>query len=231
MHVTGKHILGYSLGDFSFVRILVMNIDSLICDISSVKLSGMFNPWAESCAHDVHPDEYLNRRIRLKQHLECTNPSIILIGEAPGYQGCRYTGIPFTSEKLIVQRLIPRVSLSHPFRITVRNKPWSEPSATVVWGALHQYSIQERTILFNAVPWHPQGLGGIHSNRTPTTAEKDAGLAFLENLLNLFQGVRVAAVGNIAHESVKSLGISCFKLRHPARGGATLFRQGMANLL
>lgn len=208
-----------------------MNIETFISDISSVRLSGIFNPWGESCPHDIHPQEYLNRRIRLKQHFECANPSIILIGEAPGYQGCRYTGIPFTSEKLIIQGLIPRVSLSPPFRISVRTKPWSEPSATIVWNALHQHKIQDSAILFNAVPWHPQGLGGFHSNRTPTAAEKDAGLAFLENLLDLFQGVRVAAVGNIAHESVKSLGLSCFKLRHPARGGATLFRQGLHNLL
>ena len=208
-----------------------MNIDSFISDLASVRLSGMFNPWAESCPHDVHPDEYLNRRTRLKQHFECMNPAIILVGEAPGYQGCRYTGIPFTSEKLIIQELIPRVSLSSPFRITVRTKPWSEPSATIVWSALHQNKIQDRAILFNAVPWHPQGLGGIHSNRTPTHSEKDAGLAFLENLLNLFQGVSVAAVGNIAHASIKSLGLDCIKLRHPARGGATLFRQGLHNLL
>ena len=29
------------------------------------------------------------------------NPNILLIGEAPGYRGCRLTGIPFTSGEVI----------------------------------------------------------------------------------------------------------------------------------
>ena len=41
---------------------------------------------------------YLNKMYQLK-------PRIILIGEAPGYRGSRLTGVPFTSEHLIINNM------------------------------------------------------------------------------------------------------------------------------
>ena len=36
-------------------------------------------------------------------------PGYLLIGEASGYQGCRISGIPFTSERLIMEGVVPRL--------------------------------------------------------------------------------------------------------------------------
>lgn len=49
-------------------------------------------------------EESLIRRENLKQYLikmSKINPSILLLGEAPGYKGCRLTGIPFSSERVL----------------------------------------------------------------------------------------------------------------------------------
>ena len=116
-------------------------------------------------------------------------------------------------------------------RITTRNKPWSEPSATIVWGALHEHGLADHAILFNAVPWHPEGPSGVLSNRTPTSKEKDIGAPYLRMFLDLFKGVPVVALGNTASDNLNNIGVLHTKLRHPANGGATLFREGLATFV
>ena len=89
----------------------------------------------------------------------------------------------------------------------------------------------EHTILWNAVPWHPPGADGLHSNRTPTTGEIESGMEYLDALLVLFPGVRVGALGNIAARSLGQLEREHQRIRHPANGGATKFRNGLAALI
>ena len=206
-------------------------VDQFIDAISIPHLERMHNPWSQCCDTESVPNGHIARRERLKLHLECPDPKIVIIGEAPGYQGCRYSGVAFTSERLLLEGSIPRMPDMQGSRITTRKKPWSEPSATIVWGALHEHGLAEHAILFNAVPWHPEGSKGGLSNRTPTSKEKEIGVPYLRRLLDLFEGVPVAALGNIASDNLKELGISHTKLRHPANGGATIFRNGLRDFV
>src|ERR1700733_11866740 len=103
-----------------------------------LKLGGaaaVFNPWTQ---RDELSDGSLNgpsdRLERLRSHLS-TRVARILIGEAAGYQGCHVSGIPFTSERMIMTGAIPRVAC-HGQRLSLRARPWSEPSATTVWKTL-----------------------------------------------------------------------------------------------
>lgn len=204
-------------------------VKQFIEGIAEPTLPGIFNPWKERCETDMSPDAPLLRQDRLRAHLSCPGAKLLLIGEAPGYQGCRYSGVAFTSERLLLEGAIPRIQLTD--RITSRPKPWSEPSATIVWGALQEAGIEHETVLFNAVPWHPVGPRGIHSNRTPTQAEKDAGVPHLLQFLALYPDAQVAAVGNTASDSLTTLGIAHITLRHPANGGATKFRTGLSEYI
>src|SRR5580658_1863548 len=90
---------------------------------------GVFNPWTQ---RDESTDNALNgpvqRLERLRAHLH-TKVAQILIGEAAGYQGCHVSGIPFTSERMIVEGCVPRISCNGQ-RLSIRKRPWSEPSAT-----------------------------------------------------------------------------------------------------
>jgi len=204
------------------------DVTKFINAIAKPTLSGMHNPWSQTCDTEVDTRKGdLARRQRLRHHLECPDPRILLIGEAPGYQGCRFSGIAFTSERLLLEGSIPRVPDMHGKRITTRKLPWSEPSATIVWKALYEHKLADSAVLFNAVPWHPEGLKKALSNRTPNTTEKEQGVKFLRMFLKLFDGVPVAALGNTASDNLNQLAIKHTKLRHPANGGATLFREGL----
>lgn len=206
-------------------------INEFIASVSACGHINMHNPWLDRCATELHPDGPESRKARLKQHLSTPNPKLLIIGEAPGYQGCRYTGLAFTSERLLMEGAIPRMEGLDRERITSRNRPWSEPSATIVWGALHEHGLAEETVLFNAVPWHPEGAKGPHSNRTPSTSEKREGFKFLGMLLEIYPGIQVAALGNTASDLLTEQGVDHVKLRHPANGGATLFRNGLAKIV
>src|SRR5579871_6495906 len=142
--------------------------------LQNYRAENVFNPWGERNADDLPGNGPAARRERLTAHLR-VDAAQVLIGEAPGYQGCRISGIPFTSERLIMAGLIPRVAESHA-RLSSRARPWSEPSETIVWSALHELGIAHTTVLWNAFPWHPYRPDNPYSNRAPTRAECQLGL-------------------------------------------------------
>ena len=185
--------------------------------------ANVFNPWTEvDEGTDACADAPQGRRQRLAAHLD-TDVRLILVGEAPGYQGCHVTGIPFTSERLILAGSVPRVP-GDGARLSTRHIPWSEPSATTVWGTLYELGLAERTVLWNAYPWHPHKPGNRQSNRTPTPVERARGLPVLEALLGAFPRARLFAVGRTAEASLRDASRKAEPLRHPSMGGARAFR-------
>ncbi|MBN4054805.1 uracil-DNA glycosylase [Nitrospira defluvii] len=205
-------------------------IENFIEAISKPCPSGMFNPWSQQSAYDKNSHACLARQERFRYHLLCPNPRILLIGEAAGYQGCRFSGIPFTSERLLLEGEIPGTAILNE-RLSTRGRPWSEPSATIVWKTLHKLGLAKTTVLFNAVPWHPEGKKGAFSNRTPTTAEKEAGLPYLKQFISLFPNLPIAALGLTAKTALDLLNLNHTQIRHPAYGGAKKFREGLNSLV
>ncbi len=193
-------------------------------------LSGLFNPWRDGCPHDADGNGPVEKLARLALHLDC-DPEFILVGEAPGYAGCRYSGIAFTSERLLGEGAIPRIpALSR--RLSNRRLPFSEPSATIVWKTLYRLGIAERTILWNALQMHPYRADKLWSNRTPTPAEISLGEPALRILLDAFPAAKIVAVGKKAEGLLLEMGIPVTgSVRHPANGGATEFANGLEGLM
>lgn len=201
----------------------------LLIDTLPSGLPTLFNPWRDHCTDDEPCNSPDAKLARLAVHLDC-DPAFILCGEAAGYQGCRHSGIAFTSERLILDGQIPRIPrMSH--RLTSRPRPNSEPSATIVWRELHSLGIEKRTILWNALQMHPHKPGKERSNRTPTIAEIEKGKPALEILVKEFPSAKVVAVGRKAEKSLKSMGVTAKYVRHPANGGATAFRRQLKRLV
>lgn len=190
----------------------------------------LFNPWADRCLHD-HPTNGPQQRIeRLERHLDC-DPLLILIGEAPGFQGCRYSGLAFASERLILEGSLPRITPPRE-RLSTRRLPFSEPSATIIWKNLYRAGIQERCLLWNAIQMHPHKPGTPWSNRTPTHAELLSGQPALDLLRTNFPKALFVAVGRKAASLLQLTQIhATAELRHPANGGATQFALGLDRLL
>jgi hypothetical protein len=110
---------------------------------------------------------------------------------------------------------------------------FSEPTATIVWGTLLRLGLKpDDFVLWNAFPWHSFDLQrGILSNRTPNESERSAGLPVLNAFLKLFPCKQVVALGKIAAAQLQRLGVNAHCVRHPASGGAKLFRQQIARVV
>jgi hypothetical protein len=191
---------------------------------------GLFNPWRDHCPHDAAGNGPTEKLERLALHLDC-DPEFILAGEAPGYQGCRYSGIAFTSERLLGEGVIPRVpALTR--RLSTRRLPFSEPSATIVWKTLYRLGIAERTLLWNAMQLHPYRADNLWSNRTPTPDEIKLGEPALRILIAAFPSAKIIAVGKKSEGLLLEMGIPIAgSVRHPANGGATEFAAGLKDLM
>jgi uracil-DNA glycosylase len=206
-------------------------MDALITLLRSYRSPNVFNPWSDIDPFDVDPGAAAkNRCLRLMAHMHCT-PDLILVGEAPGYQGCRFSGVPFTNESLILEGKVPRVT-THGERITTRSKPWCEPSATIVWNLLHDLHMAHSTVMWNAFAWHPHKPNETLSNRAPTDLEARAGATALRVVVGQWKHTPVVAVGKVAQRMLGRLGIRCAAaVRHPSMGGATEFRSQLTDFI
>ncbi|HEY0782967.1 MAG TPA: uracil-DNA glycosylase, partial [Thermoanaerobaculia bacterium] len=108
------------------------------------------------------------RRRNLAAYLERVGtPRLVLVGEALGFRGGRFSGIAFTSERQLVGAADRRLPWAGPpFAATsCRPELWLEPSGSVVWGGLNGQA--KGALLWNAFPWHPHRPGAPLSNRAP----------------------------------------------------------------
>jgi hypothetical protein len=185
---------------------------------------------------DVHPeldqpDGAKVRRRNLRCYLESFDSGsgvrFVLVGEAAGYAGCRFSGIPFTGE----------VQLAGPMRLgwaagkslarsSRSEEPWRERSAKIVWEAL---GTRRDCVLWNAYPWHPFGAAGPLSNRAPGR-DLAHGLPVLDCLLALYPQARPYAIGRVAQRALASIGVEAPYIRHPSRGGKSRFVAGINTL-
>jgi hypothetical protein len=195
-------------------------------------VSGVVNPYREAFPELDGPAAPRRQRENLEAYLDRVGtPRLVLVGEALGFRGGRFSGIAFTSERQLAgpgDRRLPWAG--SPFRATSRNPDlWLEPSGSIVWDALGGEA--RGALLWNSFPWHPWGARGPLSNRTPERSLVAANLHVLERLLAEMPGARVLAVGRTAQGALAELGLDAPALRHPAHGGAVLFREQLREQL
>lgn len=204
-------------------------------------------PWFDRLAtlpdmenvHNLFTNTTLEGRQRLanlRRYFEISlrqSPSTLLVGEAPGYQGTYRTGVPFTSEDILMgpqNKFGLHGGEANGFGLAMPSeKLWKEPSATIVQRTVNQLS--ELPLIWATFPLHPHLAGKELSNRAPKTDEVVVGASLLQELVTILRPRQIVAVGNVAEKTLSSLGMPAVKVRHPSHGGAMLFHQQVMNLL
>jgi hypothetical protein len=194
------------------------SLELFVADLASATIGETINFYRGYDPTIEVPNGSLVRQSNLLAYLTSRQrPQLMLLGEAPGYQGARFSGVAFTSER----------SLPAAQRTSLRPEGWSEPSATIIHGALALHGLEETTVLWNACPLHPAKPGLPLSNRTPGESEIAAGLPWLERLIALLEPGLIVCLGRSAQKLLPGAPA----IRHPANGGATLCRAGLATLV
>lgn len=190
--------------------------------------AGLHNQYAGAGRHAR------TRRANLRRYLQQMagrKPRVLLVGEAAGYRGCRLTGVPFTSEAILL-RGIPAHDLfgrdNGYARTNERERVTGEQTATIVWDLLQTLSLLP--LLWNALPFHPFRPGEPWSNRTPRVRELALGRPSLHLLLDHFPINTVVAVGNKAEDALGRWDVPAHKVRHPSHGGKAEFGDGLRTL-
>jgi hypothetical protein len=209
-------------------RSKVSSVEALLQGLARAEIGATFNPFKDAGPQDL-PGAPRIRLANLRRYLaERAGADVVAIGEAAGYQGMRWSGIAFTSE-------FDLLGWGAPYRRSSRReRPWKEPSGTIVHRLLAEHRAEHRVILWNVVPTHPHDPRHPRDplcNRHPDRQEVEAGLRFTHQLLRALGGERtVIAVGQVAALALGDLAGGRV-VRHPANGGATRFRRQMAALL
>ncbi len=175
------------------------------------------------------PGVAANLQAYLEVMLKVEGKRILLIGEAPGYKGCKITGVPFTSGKVFE-------NIRHPVLLEVKKKlvlkkVEAEGTATIVWNYL---AAKNNTPLFwNSFPYHPHPEDNEDKNRAPNNDEMKSGIRFLYALNRMFKPELIAGIGysgtGSARQAFPERQIQY--IRHPSFGGKSDFIEGMNKII
>lgn len=147
-----------------------------------------------------------------------TYPDYLLIGEAPGIKGCRFSGVPFTSERQLVEKILPFYGQQS----SKFSPPYTENTASIFWNTLKEHF--PSFFIWNSVPFHPHPSGNYEKNRKPTKDEIELFAELTENIIGILQPKKIIAIGKTAkylEKCIKNLKMT--QVRHPSYGGKQEF--------
>jgi hypothetical protein len=132
-------------------------MDGLLDDLRRARIGATFNLYAGAGG--------AVRLANLRRYLdERRSADVVALGEAAGYQGMRWSGIAFTSERDLLR-------WGAPYRLTSdRPEGWSEPSGTIVHRTLERLQAERRVVLWKRcriTPTTPAARSATAGHRRP----------------------------------------------------------------
>jgi uracil-DNA glycosylase len=184
----------------------------------------LFNQYKDEDPELDVPDAPVIRRENLRLYLASfqEKPRVLVVGEAAGPRGCRFSGVPFTGEKHIC------ATTGFPFtgERSSRGNLRVSPTSKIFWREMRPR--HPLFLAWDCVPFHPHKQGEPLSIRTPSLAEIRDQSKLLAEIVRALQPVRVVAIGRKAEKALRVQGINCTYVRHPSQGGARRFAEGMS---
>lgn len=211
----------------------------------------VFNPWRDyDESFDIGPEAPNIRSKQMEQFLNIriNSSKYLLVAEAIGYQGGKFTGMALISERMILGfhesigssaflKDIPGQRTSKPNNLGLKDTQkrfgFTEPTATIIWKEILKYKISPyQVITWNIFPFHPYNpKKGPLSNRTPAGVELEIGMLYAEMLYKMYPGIKVISIGRYSNEFLNRLGIKNYPAPHPANGNALKFKSAIKGIL
>ena len=205
--------------------------------------ANLFNPWRD---HDPQNDLAANSPNHRLDHLtrylkaRLDTAKVLLVAEAPGYCGGKFSGLAMTSERdllssadLLDDRFFdgPKARTSKANPVLKNETGMLERTASIVWGAMMVGGFGPREfVLWNSHAYHPHAPGNRLSNRAPTRTEVETALPVLRAFLDVFPGRPVLAIGQVCQRTLAAQEIKAIGARHLSYGGAPEFRATIRSL-
>ena len=146
--------------------------------------------------------------LRIMQDL---HPTILLVGEAPGYKGCKLSGIPFTSEYHIIHEDF----FKDGFKVLDIDNVDKEVSASVIWNVIRHKNVMP--LMWNIYPFHPLKENG--GNGKPKSKDIRLGRSILDSLLTMFDIKDIYCIGTTSRDALNNHPLYRGYIRHPSHGG------------
>jgi hypothetical protein len=213
--------------------------DTFWCSLKDIltvvpSTSTVFNQYRDRNEELDVPDAPAVRIDNLRRYMAeaSSTAKTLVVGEAAGPLGCRFSGVPFTSERQLLDLSFPvqgrRSSKEVPSRTTKVAPPFFSQSSEVFWEIMRPYHGQ--FLVWNAFPLHSYEEYDVLTVRNPTKGEVSQFREALRLIKAFIEPIHIVAVGRKALEELNALGEcepSITYVRHPSRGGKTKFTAGM----
>ena len=208
---------------------MLSKLNSLIgdCLFDEPSSSDLFNPYSTRNSEFDREGASEIRRENLRRYIceRTSAPSVLLLAEAPGPWGCRFSGVPITSERQLLDPLFPHSGQ----QASRGEEPHKEYSASIYWRILLPF--YQHIFTWNTVPFHPHHIDKPLTIRTPRVSEIKRFVPLVEGIVNIMNPQAVVAVGRKAESALSMIGVDAIYVRHPSQGGATRFEEGVRKVM
>lgn len=230
---------------------LSSEVDQFIEVLQKYRTKGLVsNPWKDWDSDfdiDKHAPSHRSNHLRAYLNARLNTARALLIAEAPGYRGAKFSGIPMTCERTLLGHR-PEVSPGDVFDETIERHRTSrppeaaseavkrlgfcEPTAAYVWPVLADRGISKKIVLWNIFAFHPHKETTL-INGTPKDPEIQDNYEVLKKFLSLFPDRPILAIGKKSEKYLTRWGYGdrLSIARHPSKGGGATFRRDFDEFL